>query len=441
MANSERSRVRYSYHNPKLTGAALKHAFKYLSVITGIRFLENDDCPDLFACTNIGIPQSARLTVKANGEGGSCTFIRNGDGQDEWRRFLAYDPIEAIAEKLSFSGRLGPNRDKLSAHSHFGDITLSGAVQDFLSALSSAGVIVGRNQPIAIWPEDARFAVAVSHDIDIARRRIPGSLRLLFKRDLPGGFGGLADSLLSALGLRYNPYDAIPEWIKMENELGIKSTFFIFAGNRRHPLDPVYSLKTLSAGINALKKNGFEIALHTSIACHSGDGIPESLSALSEYAAARIQGLRPHYLSVFFPEYWKAAGQSGIAYSSALGFDDRIGFYDGIDLPFIPFDKTGDSSIDLVEIPIGIMDCGLIGDNPATSDEVIRRGIELIDKTAQTGGLLALDWHQRTFYNRDYPGWAQLFLRLVRYAKDKGAYFDKMSNLASLLMNRFREEA
>ena len=151
-----------------------------------------------------------------------------------------------------------------------------------------------------------------------------------------------------------------------------------------------------------------------------------------------LMGLRPHYLSAFYPEYWQAAAGAGFTYSSALGFDQDIGFWDGIDLPYYPFDQSNDKAIDLLEIPIAIMDCGLIGEQSAESEKALERAMRLIDQASATGGLIVLDWHQRTFYNRDYPGWRELFTKIVRYGKGKGAQFYRLEEIADLFGKSFR---
>jgi hypothetical protein len=218
--------------------------------------------------------------------------------------------------------------------------------------------------------------------------------------------------------------------------LGVKSTYFVFDGRRRHRLDPKYKLDLLSSSFIKLIQNHMEIAIHTSVECFSGKGISQSKSSIEDCARIVLTGLRPHYLSAFFPEYWLAAADAGFAYSSVLGFDSDIGYWDGIDLPFYPFNSAGDESIPILEIPISVMDCGLIGDQPADSSRVFERAMGIVDRAASTGGLIVLDWHQRTFYNRDYPGWVELFAKIVRYAGGKGACFLKLNEIAALFGKR-----
>jgi peptidoglycan/xylan/chitin deacetylase (PgdA/CDA1 family) len=305
--------------------------------------------------------------------------------------------------------------------------------------LCRAGLLEKQPRPITLWSASSKFALVVTHDIDIPRRTLAGGLKLLYKGELPGGFGALFDSLKSTARLSANPYDAISQWIELEKDLDIKSTFFIFDGVRRHHLDPKYKPEVVA--LEKLRQADSEIALHSGIECFSGNGLAQAKSRLEQASQKDLKGLRPHYLSAYYPEYWQAASNAGFTYSSALGFDQDIGFWDGIDLPIYPFDRLDDNAIDLLEIPIAIMDCGLIGDQPADSEKVLERAMRLIDQTAATSGLIVLDWHQRTFYNRDYPGWRELFTKIVRYGKGKGAHFYRLDELTDLFDKQFREQS
>jgi peptidoglycan/xylan/chitin deacetylase (PgdA/CDA1 family) len=278
--------------------------------------------------------------------------------------------------------------------------------------------------------------VAVTHDADIIRRSVRGSIKLLFRRDVPGGIKGLFDSIKSLSGLGKNPYDRIAEWIDLEKRSGIKSTFFIFPGNRINKNDPKYRLDGLKKSVAYIKENCFELGLHTGIECYRGESIAKSKELLVQDSGVSVCGIRPHYLSAALPEYWRAAAGNGFAYSSCLGFDEEIGFHQGIDLPFIPFDAENNVSLDIVEIPIAVMDCGLIRDFSSNHAESLENGKKIIDRVKSVRGILVLDWHQRTMYNTDYPGWVGQFFELINYARSEGAYFISLGETADLLKSR-----
>jgi hypothetical protein len=432
---AENKQIKYSYQNKNLSLAAVSHSFRYLSAVTGIGFIEDIRAPEIFSNASDSFPENVRILITKNDNGQFRTQIKAPESGN-WLPVLDYDPIEALSIKLSLKGKSGPLSHKQTTPSGPGQRSLSGIITDFQHLLYRAGILKDQSRGVSLWSEPARFAMAITHDIDIPRRSVAGGIRLLLNRQLPGGFGALIDSLKSTIGLRPNPYDTIAQWNKLESELGITSTYFIFDGLRRNPFDPKYKPEMLFGTFEKMGDLG--IALHTSVECFDGDGIAQAKSRLEQAFHSRLCGLRPHYLSAFYPNYWRAASEAGFTYSSSLGFDRDIGFWDRIDLPFYPFDAAKDTGIPILEIPIAMMDCGVIGNSSPDSEQVLERAMRLIDQTAATGGLIVLDWHPRTFYNRDYPGWSELFTKIVRYGKGKGAGFYRLNELAAIFEKRFR---
>jgi peptidoglycan/xylan/chitin deacetylase (PgdA/CDA1 family) len=436
MAENKPATIRYSYRHDDLPRSAIRHVFNYISAVSGQIFIEDRDNPEIWKDDGNTIPVSARIIIKKENDRIWIVYARDANSSNTFLK-IDYDLIAKIIKKLSLSAKCGPYSQEHLMPSPSIEPTMSKNINDFIQLLSDAGINAKGARGIALWPNAYKFGLVVSHDIDIAHRSVLGGVRILFKNALPGGIPAIVDSLNASIGLRSNPYDGIPEWLKLEKEMGIKSTYFIFAGKRIHANDPRYRLEKLAKSIDLIKSYGHEIALHTSIGSFNGEQIVESKSQLEKFCDIKIMGLRPHYLSAFYPEYWQKALAAGFEYSSSLGFDDNIGFINGLDLPFYPYDDAGEKPIKLLEIPIGIMDCGLIGNNNANSQDVFDKGKALIDRTAANGGLMVLDWHQRTYYNRDYPGWLGLFLRIVQYAKEAGAYITDMGELVRIMKSRF----
>ena len=439
MAENKPVTIRYSYRHNDHHWAAIRHAFNYISAISGLKFIEDETIPDIWKEDGRVKPVSAKLIInRVNGES-RIVQTENAASSDSCRK-IDYDPIEKIIKKLSLAAKFGPYSQEHYLPPSKSESSLSEIIKAFIGLLSDAGLVAKGTRGVSLWPHGFKFGMAISHDIDIAHRSVLGGVRILLKNALPGRISAIIDSAISSLGLKHNPYDAVAEWLKLEKELEIKSTYFIFAGKRNHEDDPKYELKRLSNSIVKIKSNGFEIALHTSIGSFEGHDFENSKSCLEEFCGIKINGLRPHYLSASFPEYWREDVKTGFEYSSSLGFDNDIGFFDGLDLPFYPYDKTIDKPMNLLEIPIAIMDCGLIGNNNANSDAVFEKGKALIDRAVSSGGLIVLDWHQRTFYNRDYPGWFGLFLRLMQYAKEAGGYFTDMAEMVKMMKCRMENQ-
>jgi len=427
--------IKYKYESRRHSDHLIDHVFKYISTVTSLLFIPDSSEPAIYLDDGHSVSSGPGIVIKPDG-----VFCQKGSESGGRVRIIDYDPIDLLAQRLSIIATLGPYAS--DTHSPGIDTPLiSAVIRDFLDAVRESGLAGEDQAAIDLWPGKAKFAVSLTHDIDIIRRSVPGSVRLAFNRHLPGGFAALVDSINSAAGITANPYDDIPRWIELEKEWGQSSTFFAFCGERSHKFDPVYKLSKLERQIEMIKRKGFELALHTGVESYRGNGISLSKRQMENISGMEIRGIRPHYLSASFPEYWQAARDASFAYSSSLGYDNRIGHFAGVDLPIIPFDKRNDKAIDIVEFPIAMMDCGLIGNDRADSVDADKRGVELIESASRSGGLIVMDWHQRTFYNRDYPGWVSLFVRMAELARERGACFVRLDEMAGRVMGRFRNRS
>jgi hypothetical protein len=401
-------KISYCYKSQRYSTELIRHIFKYLSIITGIQFNPDDRSPLI---SNTADFKTSKYIIPTDN-----------------------DEIAAIASRLSLSLKMGPYSNDRHAPSN--EPLISEIVSSFCNKLKQAGIVPERQPVISLWPEKSCFGLAVTHDVDILRRTILGGLRLWVNGHLPGGMNAVFDSVKWRMGLNLNPYNCLAKWQKMENEIGLNSTYFIFAGRRQHNFDPVYNLSWLP--FENIPNRA--ISLHSSIGCYMGQGLCEPKNQLESISKAKIAGIRPHYLSAFMPEFWQAAYDSGFEYSSSLGFDDAIGYMHGIDLPFYPFDTASDKPIPILEIPIAIMDCGLIGNSDTSDEAVLARGIGLLERVARSGGLIVLDWHQRTLYNRDYPGWGALFEKLVMESRARRAYFATLEEINGIMKSRIEPQ-
>lgn len=426
--------IKYCYINNNMSIEGIEHVFKYISAFANCRFIEDRQNPDIWRGEDDDYPGSTKLIISKHGNPEQPSLF--GDEPDGKRIFIRNDPVEKVFNKISLKVVTGPYGTDDLRPLNDPDESLSGIIRSFYTHMQSAGLIDSDSDGVSFWPGGSPFAVALTHDVDMVLRSVKGSVRLLFKKDVQGGTKGLIDSILSSVGLTKNPYDRIPDWLKLEREFGIKSTFFMFPGNRAHNNDPKYNLNDLDKTISLIKRHGYDLGLHTGIECYKGDRIAESREFLSQFADIPIKGIRPHYLSASFPEYWGAAADSGFDYSSSLGFDNDIGFFDGVDLPFIPFDIERNEAINIVEIPIAIMDCGLLGDRGEKINAANDNGKKLITRTKESGGILVFDWHQRIMYQHDYPGWVDILRDLLRYAHEEGACFITLEKAAGLLKDK-----
>jgi peptidoglycan/xylan/chitin deacetylase (PgdA/CDA1 family) len=280
----------------------------------------------------------------------------------------------------------------------------------------------------------ARFAVALTHDVDTpwrwTRIGMRGAAARLKQAALAGRPG---PALREARGLAAVPAHRLrgtdPNWrfdriLRIERDRGASSTFFVMAGNR-HPADgaaPEAYERLRPRLVELLLAGGAEVGLHGSYtAATAADVLAEERDVL-EQLAGPVAGQRFHYLRVDPHANLATLARLGFAYDSTLGFPDAPGFRAGIAQPFRPWDYAADGPLDLVVLPLAVMDATLaeqryLGLSAAAAE---RRLLSLVDWAAEHGGGFAVLWHTDRFDPATSRGWDRLYLRFIQAVTERG---------------------
>ncbi|MFC6976830.1 polysaccharide deacetylase family protein [Halomicroarcula sp. GCM10025709] len=284
--------------------------------------------------------------------------------------------------------------------------------------------------PDAEWP----FVVCLTHDVDRLSHRLPTLARL---REAP-----------SARRLRRLLGDTAPYWQfgtirDVERDLGVRSSFYflneksLFTDKRpNHWVRPqswsLYSYYDIQrpavrAVIETLADSAWEVGLQGSY--ESFDDrvrLAYEKSVLGEITGTRIRGGRQHYLNGRFPETWRHHRAIGLVYDTTLGSATEYGFDYGHDV-IHPF---GD---DFAVFPLTVMDQALMEstDSVAAAKGAVDR---LLTTARETGAVVTVDWHQRTFDDLDFPGYADVYRYLVERALELGAWVGPTGDAYELLV-------
>lgn len=269
------------------------------------------------------------------------------------------------------------------------------------------------------YPLSRRFAVCISHDVDhLVQPGLPryDRAKAAVKDLLTGQWKRT---------IRYlNPNDAInpsynlEELMATENRLGVPSTFNFLSlspGER----DYNYALEEVRPLLKKITEHGFEIALHGGHDAYLNIGkLKQEKTALQREARVVVKGYRNHYLRFKAPDTWSNLEAAGFQYDSTYGFPDHPGFRNGMCYPFFPCYRNDEFS-KVLEIPLVVMDASFIYYLKYDARETFECIKKLVDKTSKINGVLTLLWHN----NYLYKPWKQIFLSVVRYCKDSGAWF------------------
>jgi peptidoglycan/xylan/chitin deacetylase (PgdA/CDA1 family) len=251
----------------------------------------------------------------------------------------------------------------------------------------------------------ARFAVALTHDVDIPWRWTRLGLKLAAGRK---DVRGLAAAPLHKLR-GTDPNWSFARVLHLEREHGARSTFFLMTGFG-HRADPEPYGHLLPRLVEEL--SGAEVGLHGSYRAADEPARLVEEKALLEQVAGPVGGQRFHYLRQNFP----AVEEAGFRYDSSLGFPDALGFRAGIAHPFRPWGTR------LVEIPLAAMDVTL-GERRylgLSAREAEPRLLALLDWAAEHGGGFAILWHTDRFDRWTGRGWDRLYARVLAAVDERG---------------------
>ncbi len=290
----------------------------------------------------------------------------------------------------------------------------------------------------------ARFAVALTHDVDVpwrwTRRAVRGSVarvksHLLARRGSAAAREARALASLPLHRLRgTDPNWRFRELLQAESEHGASSTFFLLAGHN-DPHDgasPETYDRLRPRLVETILAGGGEVGLHGSyLAARDPALLREELVVLRELGA-EVQGQRYHYLRLDPHANLGPLADLGLRYDSTLGFPDAPGFRAGIAHPFRPWDFDADRPLDLVELPLAAMDVTLgeeryLGLSARKAEE---RLIGLLDWAAENGGGFSVLWHTDRFDRATARGWDHLYFRVLEAVRERGGVCLRAGELA-----------
>jgi peptidoglycan/xylan/chitin deacetylase (PgdA/CDA1 family) len=302
-------------------------------------------------------------------------------------------------------------------------------------------------------PEGHSFIACLTHDVDhvgIRNHKFDRTLLGFLYRALPGSllklcrgrmsFRQLADNWLAAfklpfvhLGLAKDFWYQFDHYLQLEQ--GVNSTFFIVPYKRQPGLDRKgrkpsaratrYDISDIPDEIGKLVQAEREIGLHGLDAwLNSTQGTAER-RRIAEATGAQKLGVRMHWLC-FDEQSYAALEAAGFHYDSTVGYNQCIGYRAGTGQVFRPLGVTN-----LLELPLHIMDTAMFYPkymdlSPGMAEKSMA---ELIDNAVRFGGMLTINWHDRSIAPERL--WDNVYTRLLNDLKSKGAWFPTASQAVS----------
>lgn len=284
--------------------------------------------------------------------------------------------------------------------------------------------------------EGPGFAVALTHDIDNLWRwtrrgfvasayRSARGLRRGDTHPLRREAGDFAYWLTHHLPRRTDPNWTFRQMLAGEDARGVCSTFFVIA-RHTHRCDgnqPGVYRRRIPRALALLRHARREVGLHGNDADRlEVSALEQDRRDLRARTGDEIRGIRYHYLRCLYHETLPLVDAAGFDYDSSLAFAEHEGFRCGTALPFHPYSLAAERPLNLVELPLALMDTTLHqpqyrGLAAPEAEEAARR---VLERARAGGGAVALLWHNGRFDRRAAEGYDDVYWRLLDWVHARG---------------------
>jgi len=268
------------------------------------------------------------------------------------------------------------------------------------------------------YPEGRNFAVCLTHDIDFVCPGMLNTAARAVKALKRGQFVQASILPFSRINKTWNPLWNFRQIMKLEKGYGAKPTFYFLT------LDPgdedfTFSIEEVEEELGYILDNGWEVGLHGGHEAYNNlIEMKNKKQKLEKVLRKEVISYRNHYLRFKTPETWEFLTEAGFSYDSTFGYHDCVGFRNGMCHPFNPYNLNTGKEIDILEIPLGIMDTTLFSQMHLNFNQAWKLTEKLIDTVENYKGVLTILWHN-TYMQGDY---LEFYKRILEYCTQKNAW-------------------
>jgi peptidoglycan/xylan/chitin deacetylase (PgdA/CDA1 family) len=279
-----------------------------------------------------------------------------------------------------------------------------------------------------------KLTVCLTHDVDRTNKSyqyVTQTIKNLFKGNIQSALYHLSSIF------RKNPYWNFGEIILIEKKLNVKSTFFFLDESIQFKLLKP-SKWMLSLGrynlnkpkikqvIKKLDNEGWEIGLHGSYnSYYNKKLLKKEKIKLEKILGHRVIGVRQHYLNLS-KKTWENQENLGFKYDASFGMRREIGFKEN---KFKPFNKGKR----FIVFPLAIMDSCLM-----SKKEIRKEYLKIIKIAEKEEALLVLNWHQRVFNEKEFPGYKKIYEEIIQELKKRNAKFQLLCEVQNEITGRIK---
>jgi len=263
------------------------------------------------------------------------------------------------------------------------------------------------------WPDEKKFALCLTHDIDHIspswKYRGYTSLKMASHFNLRKAFDRFFN--------KENPYWNFKKIMALEKTYGATSSFYVMVDGSN------YDIEKLSDELPSIVDLGHEVGLHGGYYTYNdADIMVHEKKKLEEVVGRNVVGYRNHYLRFKVPDTWVSLRTAGFQYDTTFGYADTIGFRNGMCHPFKPFNLHENKEIDILEIPLTLMDVTLFKYMGLDFEKSWNLCKKIIDDVEALNGVATLIWHNESFDPLYRNEWRKLYMKILKYGYEKNAW-------------------
>ncbi len=278
------------------------------------------------------------------------------------------------------------------------------------------------------WPENCSFAACLTHDVDSVcpswKYTLLTAARLAWELRPEEGLGRVTSRVRKDNS--QNPYCNFRKILELEKRYGGISSFY-FKATSEDIAGWTYDIESLANELGQVIDMGGEVGLHGGYYSYNNpEELKKEKNRLEKSLGKKPIGIRMHYLRFDVPDTWKILADLGFKYDTTFGYPDMPGFRNGMCHPFKPYDLYAKKEVDIVEIPLTIMDGSLFG-MPIDKAWAAIKG--LIETTHKNNGVITILWHNITFDEIFSGGWAKLYEKILLLLKEKKAWMTSAESI------------
>jgi len=284
------------------------------------------------------------------------------------------------------------------------------------------------------YPDNKKFAICLTHDIDYLfdhyylktlERHSIDVVKSILSMNLPA-FKSVLRSVKKKefkskerlTVKKLNPDWQIGKTLAFNKKYNVRSSFY-FLSLSAEEKDFNYELSEIKSLFEEIEYNKCEIGLHGGHSAYNNlSKMQEEKERLESAVGKKIYGYRNHFLRFETPTTWECLDKLNFQYDTTFGYADCVGFRNGTCHPFQPYSHNQKTFLNIVELPLIIMDGSLFTYMKLGEKGILKLCKNIVDTVESHNGVLTILWHNNLMDGIH----GEMYNAFLKYVSEKNAW-------------------